>query len=76
MSQGKRKEMAPCELRLTRIEYQAATTPDQFRWKIQQETRTKKYLYTLKYRADEKLRSHLAKDGINVGSFDEETDTE
>ena len=64
MSLGKHKEMDPSKLRMERIEYQAATSVDQFRWKIQQEIRTQKYLYTLKYRADEKLKKHLAQNGI------------
>jgi len=48
----------PSKLRLdvNRPEYRAFSV-DTFRWKVQQEVRTKKYLYTLKYRSDEKLQA-------------------
>jgi len=51
----------PSELRMDRIECQAATSVDQFRWKVPQEIRTQKYLYTLKYNAEEKLNKNLEK---------------
>ncbi len=55
--------MKPSELRMTRVEYQAYSK-DTFRWKIQQEIKTKKYKYTLEYRAQTKLRKHLKEIGI------------
>lgn len=61
MHLGRHLEMDPSELRMKRFEYQAATSVDQFRWKVQQETRTKKYLCTLKHNAEEKLRANLPK---------------
>jgi len=61
MSRGKHKERDPSLLRMDRPEYQAATSMDQFRWHVHQETRTQKYLYTLEYEADQKLKKNLEK---------------
>lgn len=55
MEAGKHKFMKPSDLRKTRPEYQLFL-PDTFRWKIQQNIRTEKFLYTLKIKADKKLK--------------------
>jgi len=61
ISLGKHKTMKPHLLRMTRPQYQAAASMDQFRWKIQQEVGTAKYLYTLKFDAEQKLKANLEK---------------
>lgn len=61
MSLGKHKSMTPSKLRMDRVEYQAQTSIDQFRWKVQQEIRTQKYLYTLEFDAEKKLKDNMKK---------------
>ena len=75
MSENKHKTMTPLELcnQNNRAAHRVALSPDAFRWKIQQEVRTAKYLHTLKCRSDEKLKTALQKEGIlNSSSTDEE----
>ncbi|CAB9510058.1 unknown protein [Seminavis robusta] len=73
MAEGKHETMRPSELWETRPEYKEAfSRKDDFRWKIRQEIRTKKYLYTLEYRADEKLRKNLKKQGIVLPGWEDE----
>lgn len=66
ISEGKHKTMLPHELyaQTDREAYRITLSQDAFRWKIQQEIRTAKYLHTLKYRSDEKLRATLEKEGV------------
>lgn len=64
MLHGKHTRMTPAELREERKEYKRALSVNDFRWKIRQNVRTEKYLYTLKYDADQKLRANLKKAGI------------
>jgi len=65
VANGKHRQMKPHELRTLpfRQEHMLHSV-DEFRWKLQQEIRTQKYLYTLKYRAEEKLRETMERDGI------------
>ncbi|CAB9506772.1 hypothetical protein SEMRO_278_G106580.1 [Seminavis robusta] len=75
MAEGKHETMRPSELWEARPEYKEAfSRKDDFRWKIRQEIRTKKYLYTLEYRAEEKLRKNLKKEGIVLPDQDEDLD--
>lgn len=55
MQAGKHESMKPLQLRATRPEYELFL-PETFRWKIQQNIRTEKYLYTLKVYAEQKLK--------------------
>ncbi|CAB9521120.1 hypothetical protein SEMRO_1166_G248240.1 [Seminavis robusta] len=72
MVEGKHETIRPSELWETRPEYKEAfSRKNDFRWKIRQEIRTKKYLYTLEYRAEEKLRKNLKKEGIVLPDQDE-----
>ena len=65
IADGKHLTMKPSELRwLEGREAYRFFENDTFRWKIRQEVRTSKYLYTLKYKADQKLRNNLQKEGI------------
>jgi len=59
---GNHLKMTPTELWLdpARPEYQDFE-PQTFRWKIQQELKTQKYLHTLKHDAEQKLRKNLKK---------------
>lgn len=59
MALGRHKEKDPSLLRMDRVEYQVATDKKQFRDKVQQEERNKKYLHTLKYRSEQKLKKNL-----------------
>lgn len=65
MSKGKHIGIEPHKFRNQREQYKALSVDD-FRWKVQQQIRTKKYLYTLKYRAEDKLRKTLAKEGVII----------
>jgi len=62
---GKHKSVTPFELHSStdRAACREALGPDDFRWKIKQEVRTKKHLCTLKHQADQKLRSTSKKEG-------------
>lgn len=51
----------PSELWLSRPQHQAAATSDQFHWKVHQEIGTKKYLYTLKFDAEQKPKQNIEK---------------
>lgn len=52
--------MEPQELRRTKPQFLEFAL-NTFRWKIHQEVKTRKYLYTLKPDAEQKLRKHLGK---------------
>ena len=56
---GIHKLKKPAEMWSDNDVYQQALTKDEFRWKIAQVVRTKKYLHTLKYKAATKLRENL-----------------
>lgn len=59
MKAGKHTTMAPQELWASCRLYKEALDKDDFRWKIRQMTRTKKYLHTLEHDAETKLKAHL-----------------
>jgi len=63
ISQGRHETMTVMELynKENRELYRKTLSAEDFRWKIQQEVRTKKYLYTLKYRSELKLKSNIEK---------------
>ena len=64
MDRGKHKEMKPRFLRLSRPEYQAWGL-DIFRGHIHQESDTRKYLYTLKKKAEELAEEKARKLAVN-----------
>ena len=58
MKLGRHKKMSPAQLRESRLVHKRTLSPNSFRWKIRQEERTMKYLHTLEYRANQKLREY------------------
>ena len=59
MNAGLHEQMRPQELWSMRVAYQITLSKDAFRWKIRQMKRTKKYLYTLKHDAEQKLKAYI-----------------
>lgn len=59
MSLGKHNTHTPAQLWESNEQCKQALSPNSFRWKLRQMTRTQKYLHTLKHDAEQKLRKNL-----------------
>jgi len=73
IAEGMHKTFTPLELynHEHRNMYRTALSAKEFRWKIQQEVRTAKYLHTLKYKSNNQRKSKLEKEGVLLDSSDE-----